>query len=140
MTITGIARDLNISTMTIYRRLKRENIAIDDLRDKNGEISAHGASVIASLFDATAEQAAQTSDPPAYNVQQAVEIAVLRERVTALSDQLTAVCDERDRLREQVDTLTAMLQTEQRQRQQLLTDGNQRPRGLLAWLRRNEEK
>jgi len=134
--MTGIARDLNVSTMTIYRRLKRENINLDDLRDKNGEISAHGASVIASLFDATGEQDAQTSETPADNVSQAVEIAVLRERVTALSDRLAAVCDERDRLREQVDRLTGLLEAEQRQRQQLLTDGNQQRRGLFAWLRR----
>lgn len=136
MTITGIARDLGVSQMTVYRRCKKNGIVIDDLRNKNGEISAHGASVIASLFDATGEQAAQTSETPADNVQQAVEMAVLRERVTALSEQLTAVCDERDRLREQVDRLTGLLEAEQRQRQQLLTDGNQQRRGLFAWLRK----
>ena len=136
MTITGIARDLNVSPMTVYRKCRKNGVDLGSLRDKNGKISQHGASVIASLFDATGEQDPQTSDSPANNVSQAVEIAVLRERVTALSDQLKAVYDERDRLREQVDRLTGLLEAEQRQRQQLLTDGSQQRRGLFAWLRR----
>jgi septal ring factor EnvC (AmiA/AmiB activator) len=70
-------------------------------------------------------------------VAQAVELAVLRERIAAMTDKLASVTDERDRLRLQVDTLTQMLQAEQQQR--LLTDGgsdHQQRRGLFAWFRR----
>jgi septal ring factor EnvC (AmiA/AmiB activator) len=132
--------------MTVYRRLKRENINIDDLRDAGGKLTPQGAATIASLFDADGdnqqhdEQTSDTTDEQHANVAQAVELAVLRERIAALTDKLASLTDERDRLRQQVDTLTAMLQAEQQQRQRLLTDGgvdHQQRRGLFGWFKRD---
>jgi len=148
VTVSSIAEKLGVSSMTIYRRLKRENINIDDLRDAHsGRLTPQGAATIASLFDADAdnqqrgEQTTETTDEQPANVAQAVELAVLRERIAALTDKLASVTDERDRLRLQVDTLTQMLQAEQQQRQRLLTDGggdHQQRRGLFAWFRRDK--
>ena len=64
MTLKAVADELNTTTMTIYRRLKKAGISIDELRDdETGELTTRGASVIASLYRNTgttpAEQAAQ---------------------------------------------------------------------------------
>lgn len=148
MTLAEMARQLNTSTMTIYRRLDKAGVRIADLRDADtGEITAEGVAVIGGLFTATGVTGSTTNatnsgvtrtQPTTQHDAQPseVEAAVLRERVQGLADKLATVEAERDRLREQVDTLTAMLQTEQRQRVLMLGDGNQR-RGLFGWLRRS---
>ena len=148
MTLAEMARQLNTSTMTIYRRLYKAGLKIADLRDADtGEITAEGVAVIGGLFTTTGATGSTTNTTNSgvtrtqpttqHDAQPAeVEVAVLRERVQGLADKLATVEAERDRLREQVDTLTAMLQTEQRQRVLMLGDGNQR-RGLFGWLRRS---
>ena len=144
MTLTEIAKHLNTSTMTIYRRLDKAGIKISDLRDADtGGITPEGVSVIGSLFDATGQQAAQQTDttrtqPAAQPDAQPIEVeaAVLRERVRGLEDKLQAAYDERDRLRAQVDTLTEMLRVEQQGRVKLLGDGGQQQkRGLFGLFR-----
>jgi FtsZ-binding cell division protein ZapB len=65
-----------------------------------------------------------------------VEAAVLRAKLDAAEDTVARLDAECERLRGQVDTLTAMLQAEQQQRQRLLMDGQQRRGGLFGWFRR----
>ena len=145
MTLTQLAKRFDTTTMTIYRRLDKKGVNIKDLRDDNTkEITPAGESIIAALFDAPRETPAQqgiernaTDDVQRDAQPIEVELAVLRERLKAAEDMLTAVCGERDRLLEQVDTLTAMLRTEQQQRVRLLEDGNQRRGGLFGLFRRN---
>lgn len=148
MTMRSIAGDLGISIPTLYRRLKAAGVNVAELRDdKTGKVTPAGAAVIADLFrggeDDTAIQEILNGDSQSVardtltrDADATVEIAVLRERVRGLEDKLETVTNERDRLRGQVDSLTAMLQTEQAQRVRLLEDGQRRGRGLLAWLRR----
>lgn len=149
MTLAEMARQLNTSTMTIYRRLDKAGLKIADMRDADtGEITAEGMAVIGGLFTTTGATQPTTgattttttrTQPTTQHDAQPVEVeaAVLRERVQGLTDKLLAVEAERDRLLSQVATLTEMLQNEQRQRQMLLTDGRQRHGGLFGWRRRN---
>ena len=139
MTLAEMARQLNTSTMTIYRRLDKAGLKIADMRDADtGEITAEGMAVIGGLFTTTGATTTTTTrtQPTTQHDAQPVEVeaAVLRERVQGLTDKLLAVEAERDRLLSQVATLTEMLQAEQRQRQMLLTDGRQR-RGLFGWFK-----
>lgn len=158
MTITGMAKQLGVSTMTIYRRCKKNGVDIESLRDDvNGELSAAGVAAIASLFDATAPQRAITGDvtqiqPDHNGVAQTMPqgpgagaAAVLQAKLDgaiALIEQLTG---ERDALREQVAALQAALAAEQADRQaerRLLTAGvegeadSHGRRRWWQWLRR----
>ena len=136
MTLTDLARELGTTTMTIYRRLKRNGVNIDDLRDSStGELTNVGVSTIAALFDRTgvtpAQPAAQQS--ATLDTQQdttpttQLDVAVLQAQLDgarALIEQLTG---ERDELRRQLGAALAALATEQADRQQerrLLTQGD----------------
>ena len=144
MTITGMAKELNVSAMTVYRRMKRAGVNVTELRDDaTGELTSEGVAVIGSLFDATGQQAAQQADAPRTqpaaqpDTQPAeVEAAVLRVKLEASEATVQRLEDEVQRLRGECDRLVSMLEVEQRQRQQLLTDGQQRRGGLFGWLRR----
>lgn len=156
MTITSMAKQLGVSTMTIYRRAKKKGVAIEELRDtETGELTSAGVAVIASLFDATTPQAALTGDAtqiqPDYNGDAqtasqgpgAASTAVLQAKLdgmTALVEQLTS---ERDALREQLAAAQAALAAEQADRQaerRLLTgdvgEGAQPRRRWWPWARR----
>ena len=130
--------------MTVYRRLNKAGLSIADLRDADtGEITAEGVAVIGSLFDATGQQEPQQADatrtqPAAQPDTQPAEVeaAVLRVKLEASEATVQRLEDEVQRLRGECDRLVSMLEAEQRQRQQLLTDGHQRRGGLFAWLRR----
>ena len=144
MTLTEIAKQLNTTTMTIYRRLDKAGLKIADLRDANTkELTAEGVAVIGSLFDATGQQAAQQAD--ATRTQQAaqpdtqpaeVEAAVLRVKLEASEATVQRLEDEVKRLRGECDRLVSMLEVEQQQRQRLLTDGNQQRRGIFGFFKR----
>jgi len=148
MTITGIAKQLNVSTMTIYRRCKKNGIALDDLRDtETGELTAAGASVIASLFDATGPQTALTGDATRTSqgydgvAQTASQAAcdVLQARLDGANAVIEQLTSERDDLRRQVAALTAALEREQTDRQaerRLLTAGVDGEAGEAAQPRR----
>lgn len=143
MTITGIAKQLNVSTMTIYRRCKKRGVLLDDLRDaETGELTAAGVSVIASLFDATGPQTALTGDATRTSqgydsetqtasqgtaaASMAVRVAELTATVDGQRILIDQLRDERDNLRRQVAALTAALEREQTDRQaerRLLTAG-----------------
>jgi len=144
MTITAIAKELNTSTMTIYRRLKKAGVNLEDLRDeKSREISPAGASVIASLF--SSDEVAQAGEGAAQGLSVGgVELsaAVLQARLDGAEALIEHLTDERDQLREQVKQLTAALLAEQADRvqeRQLLTVGStegteaQPPARRLRW-------
>lgn len=136
MTLTEISKELGVTTMTVYRRMKKAGINIEELRDnKTGDITGYGASVIASLFPNTHHKGVQqvTTDFTACNTtgNNSTETAVLLaklEGANALIEQLT---NERDELRRQLATITAALQAEQADRQEerkLLTGGDDQRR------------
>lgn len=154
MTLAALAKQLNTSTMTIYRRLKRNGVSIDELRDANtGDLTPAGVSMIAALFDGaggtSAEQPAEQSVTPVAErdtTADALAVAVLEaklEGAEALIEQLTG---ERDELRRQLAAALAALAAEQADRQQerhLLTgstadpaaqEGESPRRGWLARL------
>lgn len=156
MTITGMAKQLGVSTMTVYRRVKKKGIAIEELRDtETGELTSAGVAVIASLFDVTTPQTAVTGDATqiqsdyngdAQTASQgpvAASTAVLQAKLdgmTALVEQLTS---ERDALREQLAAAQAALAAEQADRQserRLLTgdvaEAAQPRRRWWPWARR----
>lgn len=134
-----MAKQLNVTTMTIYRRLEKNGLNIADLRDSDkGPLTSEGVAIIASLFDTTTPQTALTGDAtptqPGYNPAGNVgttgpsddSTAVLRAKLdgaNALIEQLTG---ERDALREQLAAAQAALAAEQADRQaerRLLTGG-----------------
>lgn len=141
MTLKAIAEELNTTTMTIYRRLEKNSIAIAELRDADtGEITPAGAAVIASLFKntgttednervkqiitdvltgdtqgATGEAAQQT---PASSGTEAAQVAALMATVEGLRALVAQLEGERDELRRQLSQVTAALQAEQADRQQ----------------------
>lgn len=129
MTLTALADQLNTTTMTIYRRLKRNGLSIDELRNATtGELTPAGVSTIAALFDATggtstepaAEHGAthETEQGATGGTGDALAVAVLEaklEGAAALIEQLTG---ERDELRRQLATALAALAAEQADRQQ----------------------
>lgn len=154
MTITAMARQLGVSTMTIYRRCKKNGVNLDDLRgEATGELSAAGVAVIASLFDATTPQMAFTDDatqmPQDNNsdAQTALQAAcdVLQARLDGANAMIEQLTGERDELRRQVAALQAALAAEQADRQAerlLLTGGapcnqtDQPRRWRWPWARR----
>lgn len=148
MTLTDVAKELNVTTMTIYRRLKRAGVNVADLRDvSTGELTAEGVAIIGGLFDATKTNTASHDDttrtqptiqPDAQpvDVDSMVEAAVLRVKLEAMEDKLSMLTAERDALREQVNTLSVLLKTEQDARVRLLEADTTRRRGWFAWFRR----
>lgn len=138
MTLTALARELNTTQMTIYRKLKKNGVNIADLRDDaTNELTSEGISVISALFDTTTpSNAIEDSNTNATPNNSDVLQAQL-DGAMALIEQLTG---ERDELRRQLATVTAALQAEQADRQQerqLLTGGDangQRRRGFFARL------
>ena len=143
MTIGSIAKQLDVSSMTIYRRLKRAGIDVASLRDaETGELTSEGLATIGSLFART-ESTTSTTTESTTRTQQApqqaeMEAVVLRVKLEAAMDTVARLDAECEQLRGQVERLTAMLEAEQRQRQALLPAPGQR-RGLFGWRRRREE-
>lgn len=137
MTLKAIAEELNTTTMTIYRRLKKAGFDIRNIRDADtGEVTAEGASLIASLFKNTpttdGEQAikqvitdvitgdgtGKTGPQAADRGTEAAQVAVLEATVDGLRQLVAQLEGERDELRRQLAQVTAALQAEQADRQQ----------------------
>lgn len=142
MTLKAIADELNVTTMTVYRRLSRAGIDIKALRaEGTNEITVEGAGIIASLFKNTTttedNEAAQqvimdvlnsnrTSVTSTTDGATAAQVASLTAKAEGLERLVTQLEGERDRLQQQVIALTAALEREQADRQherQLLTAG-----------------
>ena len=158
MTLAALARQLNTTTMTIYRRLKRNGVSIEELRDSPpGNLTPAGASIIASLFDepaTTAPEQPTQRDATADTEQTATgenggpwgECDVLRAQLDGARMLIEQLTGERDELRRQLGAAQDALAAEQADRaneRRLLTAGSvqgddQRPRrGLFGWWRRN---
>ena len=156
MTITEMAKQLEVSTMTIYRRCKKKGIDVAELRDADtGHLSAAGVAAIASLFDATRPQGAITGDAtqvqPIYNgdAQTASQglvgdstatVAVLQAKLDGANALIVQLTGERDALREQLAAAQAALAAEQADRQherRLLTgdvgDGGEAGQSRRVW-------
>ena len=147
MTITALAKHLNVSTMTVYRRCKKNGVDIESLRDsQSGELSHEGIAVISAWFDSVEPQSATDNATPveqSANSDKTVNEAVLRAQLDAANDTISRLEAERDRLVSQLEVLHAALEREQTDRQQerrlLLPSGadteHQQPRkGLFARL------
>lgn len=142
MTLAEMARQLNTTTMTIYRRLHKAGLKIADMRDADtGEITAEGMAVIGGLFTttgATTNGTTRTQPTTQHDAQPVeVEAAVLRVKLEASEATVQRLEDEVQRLRGERDRLLSLLEVEQRQRQMLLTDGHQRRGLLFGWFKRN---
>lgn len=143
MTITSLARDLNTTPMTIYRRLRKEGIEIKDLRGDGGkgDLSQYGVTVISALYDRSRSDGATddcNSDAtlPDHDTQHAVILAKLE----AAEERCRMLEAERDRLLIQLQSVTDALQREQAdrtlERQQLLTGSKESGKGFFRWLKR----
>lgn len=144
MTITAMAKELNVSTMTVYRRLKKAGIDVDTLRSADGELSGAAVSTIAALFDATGttDSAPHVTTGDATNdaTGDAVTVAVLEARLEAAADTIKRLEEERNQLRAQLEAVSAALEREQTDRAQerlLLTGPGEKRRGFWWWRRRN---
>jgi len=147
MTVTGIAKQLGGSSMTIYRRLEKNGVAIADLRNEDGELTAAGASLIASYFDgatgvtcatdaaqqdATGEAQRDTTD-----VTGGADARTMADTVT-LRVQVAAQAAQIDGLNALVEQLREQLRAEQAQREELSSalrreqDDRQHERLMLA--------
>lgn len=159
MKLSKLSKQLGVTPMTVYRRLEKKGININELRDgPRGELTSAGVATIAALFDTTTPQTALTGDvtttQPGYNSTGKGDItgpldgpaAVLQAKLdgaNALIEQLTS---ERDALREQLAATQALLAAEQADRGQerrLLTGGDAQPgeagqprRRWWAWWRK----
>lgn len=124
MTIAQMAARLGVSSMTIYRRVKRSGLNIADMRDDSGALTADGVATIGALFDnsgavtgdadgitddATKAEQATKHDAEQSNM---VELARLRAENDGLRALLVQVQSERDSLREQLATAQAALAAE----------------------------
>ena len=156
MTLAEIAKQLNTSTMTIYRRLRKSGVNIGQLRDDvTGEITPAGASVIASMFGVTGatstEQSAERCETCAAergetnsNAGSAGAVDVLRAQLEGRDALIKQLMDERDTLRLQLAAASAALEREQADRQherQLLASGGDDQRGeggLFSWMRKKK--
>ena len=135
-----MAKQLGVSTMTIYRRCEKNGVNVDELRDgPRGPLTSAGVATIASMFDTTgpqtalADDATQTPQDMSHATQDtsqgpaAASAAVLQAKLDGmmmLADQLSS---ERDALREQLAAAQAALAAEQADRQaerRLLTGGD----------------
>lgn len=163
MKLTELARQLDTTPVTVYRRLKRAGIRIETLRDDNtGDLTPAGVQTIAALYDAPGPVAAdqdgvsghitdayQSVSPDTcqggspVSGPDAVPAAVLAARLEGAQALIEQLQGERDDLRRQLAAALAALQREQDDRQQerrLLTDGrggdDPRPRWRWPWARR----
>ena len=150
MTMRAIAAQLGVTIPTLYRRLKAAGIDVKSLRDdKTGKVTAEGALIIADMLgspeDDTAVQdiitaASQSDTGEAVQDVTAllVRLATAEAKLEGATETVQRLDTEVRRLQAEVDRLTALLEGEQRQRQALLTDGNQgQRRGLFGFLRRH---
>ena len=130
MTVVNLARQLGVSTMTIYRRAKKRGIVLNELRDDlTGELTAEGVATLAALFDATGAEMTATRDAtrPAQGCNTETQwgdvggAAVLQARLDGAMALIEQRTSERDDLRRQVEALAAALAaalaTEQADRQ-----------------------
>ena len=144
MTVKEVARSLGVSTMTLYRRLGKAGLKIEELRDENGVLTAEGVATIGQLFAETSvpqtesTESVTSSQQVSQQVTQPAEVAVevLKVKLEAAEATVERLTEERDRLLVERDRLLAMLEAEQMTRQKLLTDGNQQRRGWFWWVRR----
>lgn len=51
MTLAELAKQLNVSTRTIYRKCAQNGLSISELRDGDGSISDEAIALIGSMFD-----------------------------------------------------------------------------------------
>lgn len=110
MTITALARELNVTTMTIYRRLKRAGVDLDQLRGpEGGELSPAGVDMIRGLFSASERPTEPTITDDGN---------VLSARLEAAQNTIKRLESERDNLIHQLDALFSALEREQADRQQ----------------------
>ena len=146
MTVTEMAKQLNTTPMTVYRRLKKTGVNIADLRDSvSGELTSSGVAAIAALFDTSTAQSAtdtitddvtrtsQGSNSDTQQAQTAADAIRIAELVSTVEGQRQLIHQleaERDSLRQQLSAVTSALMAEQADRQherQLLT-GSESPR------------
>ena len=138
MTIREIAERLDVSVPTLYRRLKAEGIDVKALRDdKTGKVTPAGASVIASLFSVSEDDAAiqevidgasqpVSPDTSCNDTELRVRAAVAEARLEAAERELERLRSEVDSLRAERDRLLSLLEGEQQQRQRLLLTESKR--------------
>lgn len=162
MTLTELARQLDTSTVTIYRKLKRRGIRVETLRDENtGDLTPAGIQTIAALYDTPGRAVTPDDGDTGHNAQALQDVtgdternatpatgddplpaAVLAARLEGAEALITQLTCERDALRAQLDAALAALQREQddrRSERRLLTGGaddDPRPRRRWPWSRR----
>lgn len=160
MTIRQLADELHTTPVTIYRRLTRRGLDVSALRDgETGELSQHGASVIASLFDGDTQRKKAVSDTQrdtqqdtqqdqagnqAGNPAASPPVEVLKAKLEAAEERCRMLEDERNNLRTMLEAATRALEREQADRQQerlLLTSHDSRGfSGLLARFKARRSK
>lgn len=143
MTLAAIAKELNVSTMTVYRKLRQNGLEIGELRGEDGQITTDGASLIASLFDATQAATDDVTQEKQVAEHDATEVAVLTERLNAAQETISRLENEVTRLSDQLKAMSAALEREQLDRANerlLLTAGNaegSQRKGPFWWIHRN---
>ena len=146
MTMREIAGQLGVSVPTLYRRIKAEGVNVAELRDeKTGKVTPAGAAVIADIFRGATDNAtfqevfngasqSVLRDTLSKDADATVTAAVCAAKLEAAEATIKRLEADLERIRGERDRLLDMLEAEQRQRQQLLTEGTKRG-SFMTWLR-----
>lgn len=119
MNIEALSKQLGTSYRTVYRRIERAGLSLDDLKDADGQLTAEGIQAISALFDNDSkrdndkrQEAVNSEDmskaKALVNVKsKAAEkaIAEAEKRASAAEAEARRLSDQVDDLRRQVEDL-----------------------------------
>ena len=111
MTIKEVAQLTGLTHQAIYKRLKKQGIKINDLKDQaTGQFTPDGEAIIRGLFTFSASQDMPSEhDPDPINPpdhDDATDATELRNQVAELTTEVARLTTEVEKLRNQVATLT----------------------------------
>ena len=111
MNIEALSKQLGTSYRTVYRRIERAGLSLDDLKDAGGQLTAEGIQTISALFDDDNKHV-NNGRQTLVNVKgKAAEKAIAEadKRASAAEARAAAAEAEARRLSEQVDDLRRQL-------------------------------
>lgn len=145
MTIAEMARQLNTSRNTLYRRLKENGVDVKQLRDSEGQLTQYGMSAIAALFDGVTDEtqhdtelhgtvnSSDTQNTGKFDTQSVMDVSNMSLRIVQLETQCEMLKRENDMLRDFLEATTQTYKAAQSDaRQRLEQAANENARLMAA--------